>query len=51
MGHGSGLDAVEREEFPTPCRESKPGRPACILVTILIISAPVIMVNTYILGL
>jgi len=34
----SGCDGKERKSFHWPCRESNPGRPACSLVTKLIVT-------------
>jgi len=35
VGPRAGLDAVEKREIPSPCRELNPDRPARSLVSIL----------------
>jgi hypothetical protein len=35
VGSRGGLDAVAKDKVPSPCRESKPGRPVRSLVAIL----------------
>jgi hypothetical protein len=35
VGLRAGQDAVTRIKIPSACQESNPGRPACILVTVI----------------